>query len=180
MRIKVYHETVSTFETPARSILQVLRLTPRNFDGQHVASWRIDVDMDCRLEQGDDAFGNVTHTFSAEGPISRFAVLIEGEVETSDTAGLVRGARELFPPELFLRTTNLTHADAPVTALMQDATKEEPERLGKLHALMHACHDAVVFDPALADLPAAEALAKGKANGRSGLRHDDDMKIEPR
>src|SRR5262245_54931218 len=60
--------------------IQMLRLTPRNHDGQYVARWRIDVSTDCRLDQHEDAFGNITHVFTAEGPFTELAVAVEGEV----------------------------------------------------------------------------------------------------
>ena len=49
--------------------------------------------------------------FSAEGPFSELQVLVEGEVDTQDTAGVVKGAIERFPPSLYLRETLLTRAD---------------------------------------------------------------------
>ena len=81
MRIQISHETVYRYEEPARGVIQTLRLTPRNHDGQYVESWRIDVSENCQLAQHEDAFGNITHVFSAEGPLSELRVLVEGEVE---------------------------------------------------------------------------------------------------
>ena len=43
MRIQISHETVYRYEEPARSVIQTLRLTPRNHEGQYVENWRIDV-----------------------------------------------------------------------------------------------------------------------------------------
>ena len=60
----------------------------------------------------EDAFGNITHAFSASGRSRDCACQVEGEVETQDTNGVVRGAVERFPPSLFLRETALTDADA--------------------------------------------------------------------
>ena len=74
MRIRISHLTSYLYETPAGSVIQMLRLTPRNHDGQYVARWRIDVSTDCRLDQHEDAFGNITHVFTAEGPFSELAV----------------------------------------------------------------------------------------------------------
>ncbi len=87
MRICVAHETVYRYETPSSGVIQTLRLTPRNHTGQYVVDWRIDVSADCRLEPQEDAFGNLTHAFSASGPISDLRLMVEGEVETQDTAG---------------------------------------------------------------------------------------------
>ncbi len=108
MRLRISHLTTYRYATPAASVIQMLRLTPRNHDGQYVARWRIDVSTDCRLDQHEDAFGNITHAFTADGPFSELSVLVEGEVETRDTQGIVRGAVERFPPTLFLRETALT------------------------------------------------------------------------
>ena len=101
--------------------MQALRLTPRAFEAQHVAAWRIDVDMDCHLAASEDAFGNITHAFTAEGAVEHFRVLVEGEIETIDMAGVVRGAREPFPVELYLRPTDLTHAGESVGAFASKA-----------------------------------------------------------
>ena len=68
MRIRISHATSYRYDEPARGVIQTLRLTPRNHDGQYVVSWRIDVSENCQLDQHEDAFGNVTHVFTVEGP----------------------------------------------------------------------------------------------------------------
>src|SRR5262249_11973690 len=73
---RIAHLTIYRYEPPATSVIQMLRLTPRNHDGQYVARWRIDVSTDCRLDQHEDAFGNITHVFTAEGPFSELAVAV--------------------------------------------------------------------------------------------------------
>ena len=74
MRIRISHETVYRYEEPPRGVIQTLRLTPRNHDGQYVENWRIDVSENCQLDQHEDAFGNITHVFTAEGPLSELRV----------------------------------------------------------------------------------------------------------
>ena len=37
MRIRISHLTSYRYQTPATSVIQMLRLTPRNHDGQYVA-----------------------------------------------------------------------------------------------------------------------------------------------
>src|SRR3954463_5498325 len=108
MRIRVSHLTTYRYHTPAGSVIQVLRLTPRNHEGQYVSRWRIELSADCRLDQHEDAFGNISHAFTAEGPFSELTVLVDGEVETRDTQGVLRGTVERFPPSLYLRETTLT------------------------------------------------------------------------
>src|SRR6516165_7832441 len=107
MRLRILHLTSYCYDAPTASISQTLRLTPRNSDSQYVAQWRIDVSTDCWLHQHEDAFGNVTHAFTAEGPLQELTVAVEGEVETRDTQGIMRGTVERFPPSLYLRETAL-------------------------------------------------------------------------
>ena len=98
MRIRISHATTYRYDTPPTSVTQLLRLTPRNHDGQYVVDWRVDLSDDCQLHQHEDAFGNITHSFTAEGPFNELSVAVEGEVDTQDTHGVVRGTVERFPP----------------------------------------------------------------------------------
>src|SRR5258708_16367490 len=117
MRICVAHETVYRYDAPCTGVIQTVRLTPRNHAGQYVVNWRIDVSADCRLEPQEDAFGNIMHAFSiAAGPICELRLLVEGEVETPATAGVVRGAVERFPPRPFPGGPPLTHAGQSIPA----------------------------------------------------------------
>jgi transglutaminase-like putative cysteine protease len=162
MRIRVAHLTTYRYATPAGSVIQVLRLTPRNHDGQYVVRWRVDVSADCRLVQHEDAFGNITHTFTADGPFEDLKVLVEGEVETRDTQGLVRGAVERFPPSFYLRETPLTHLDEAIAgfaaAIRADAGGDT---LKLLHLVLERLHGTMVFDsgPTQTVTTAAEAFA---------------------
>ena len=108
MRIRIDYRTHYAYAAPAKSIIQILRLTPRPHEGQHVARWKLDMDADARLSRGEDALGNVTHTAFVAGPVSELEVAVSGEVETWETHGVVRGSVERFCPEVFLRTTHLT------------------------------------------------------------------------
>ena len=161
MRMRISHQTSYRYEPPATSVIQMLRLTPRNHDGQYVVRWRIDVSTDCRLDQHEDAFGNITHAFTADGPFSELAVQVEGEVETQDTQGVVRGAVERFPPSLFLRETALT---APTRiAAFAAACRDDADGkvLGLLHLMLERLHRDISFDtdPTHAATTAAEAFA---------------------
>src|SRR5947199_9183566 len=103
MLIHVLHSNNYRYDPPAKSVIQILHLTPRNHDGQFVNEWRIELSADCRLAQHQDAFGNCTHAFTADGPLAELTVQVEGDVETRDTQGIIRGAVERFPPSLYLR-----------------------------------------------------------------------------
>lgn len=161
MRIRINHETIYRYEMPAKSAIELLRLTPRNHDGQYVVRWRIDVSEDCRLEQHEDAFGNLTHTFTVDGPISELRIGVSGDVETQDTAGVVRGTLERFPPSLFLRQTGLTKPDGAIIAFADDGALAADAPLVRLHALQSRIHESFSFDadPTNTGTSAAEAFA---------------------
>ena len=97
MRIAIQHRTHYAYASPAKSVMQLLRLTPRNHDGQTVKRWRIDLNCDGTLKAGEDPYGNLTHTLALAGPISDLEITVEGEVETEDRHGIVRGSYERFP-----------------------------------------------------------------------------------
>ncbi len=162
MHIRISHLTRYRYGTPATSVIQILRLTPRNHDGQYVSRWRIDVSADCRLDAHEDAFGNITHSFTADGPFTELEVAVEGEVETRDTQGIVRGAVERFPPSLYLRETTLTHPDADIGALASAARADAgQDTLKLLHGLLERIHSEMVYDtdPTHVATTAAEAYA---------------------
>src|ERR1700676_4170736 len=148
MRLSISHKTTYHYEPPATRVIQILRLTPRNYDGQYVANWRIDVSADCRLDQHEDAFGNITHAFAADGPLPELSLLVEGEIETRDGQGVVRDAVEGFPPSLFLRETALTACDPDIAAFAAGLRKSDGnDPLKVLHRLLDRLHDVMERDP---------------------------------
>ncbi|MGH6769506.1 MAG: transglutaminase family protein [Xanthobacteraceae bacterium] len=161
MRIRISHKTAYRYDTPASGVIQVLRLTPRNHNGQYVARWRIDVSADCRLDEHEDAFGNLTYVFTADGPFNELVVSVDGEVETRNTEGIVRGAIERFPPSLFLRETPLTRPDEAIAQFAAAARNAAgADTLKLLHHMLADLHRAMVFDtdPTHPATTAAEAF----------------------
>jgi transglutaminase-like putative cysteine protease len=165
MRICLSHATTYHYDTPPSGVTQTLRLTPRNYDGQYVVAWRIDLSADCLLHQHEDAFGNITHAFTAEGPFSELSVAVEGEIETQDTHGIVNGTVERFPPSFYLRETQLTMPDAAITDFAETVRLDSgDDRLTQLHGLLTGLNDKMTFDtdPTHVATTAAEAFTLGR------------------
>jgi transglutaminase-like putative cysteine protease len=179
MRIQVSHSFVYRYDPPASGVIQVLRLTPRNFEGQYVVRWRIDVTPDVRLAAHEDAFGNLAHVFTADGPFEELKVEVDGQVETQNMDGIVRGTVERFPPGLFLRQTALTEADSAICEFAQSIRAVSGgEILAELHGLLDRLNqelaqntdnagDATAQDT---DCSAAQAFAQ-KLSRPSDLAH---------
>ena len=163
MRIRVRHATTYVYDEPAYGVIQALRVSPSNHDGQQVLSWRVDVNVDGFLRESRDAFGNILHLFYAEGAVNQLTVRVTGEVEVRETAGVVRGALEPFPPSVFLRPTALTEADAVLGQWADSIQAEDP--LARLHALMAALHQRMDFNTATTGVETNAATAFSQGHG---------------
>ncbi len=161
MRICISHKTHYRYERPVKALTQVLRLPPRGHDGQHVRKWRIEPSVDGRLRPREDAFGNVVHTFSADEPVEEMTVCVTGEVETHETAGVIRGTVERLPDPLYLRDTDLTAPNEDIHAFAHEVATGSRDPLATLHNLLEGLHRQVAFDtaPTQVTTTAAEAFA---------------------
>jgi transglutaminase-like putative cysteine protease len=173
VRLRIAHSSVYRYDPPTAGVIQVLRLTPRNHDGQYVQRWHIDVVPDARLAAHEDAFGNITHVFTADGPLEELRVDVDGEVETQSADGVVRGTVERFPPSLFLRDTALTQADGAIRDFAQKIRDSSGGAvLAELHGLLDGLFEDIAGDVATSPAPAnaTEAFAR-KRGAPKDLAH---------
>lgn len=164
MRLLIRHETRYRYDTPVARTVQALRLTPRAHDGQEVLRWRVVPPAGANLAPGEDAYGNAVDMLTLERPHDALTLLVEGEVVTRDTSGVVSGTPEPFSPTFYLRPSPLAGTDAALRELAEAAAATAaPEPLALAHALMLAVRDRIAFQPGLtnAATTAAEALAAG-------------------
>lgn len=164
MRVRIRHEITQRFEPGSRNLSVNVRLTPRSHEGQFIQRWTLDLNSDCRLHPQEDAFGNLCHAFTVDGPTDHVTVIAEGEVETLDTTGIVRGTVEPFPPSLYLRETDFAHPAPAVIAFAEAVEGPPTDPLAWLHTLMAQLHGAVKEPeeaPPGPPISAQEALAVG-------------------
>jgi transglutaminase-like putative cysteine protease len=165
MRIRVFHETNYTYEQPARGLIQVLRMRPRDHDGQYVRRWRIEPSVDGRVSEREDGFGNVVHWFTADEPAEALTIRVTGEVDTIEMHGIVRGTVERLPDVFYLRDSDLALANDGIQAFAREiAAAGDPAPLPCLHRLLAAVGERVAFEPgpASASTNAAQAFAQEK------------------
>ncbi len=162
MRIRIDHSTTYSYDRAARFIIQTLRLTPRTTEGQTVRDWRIETDVDARLRESEDAFGNIVHALYTETPTNSLTVRVTGEVTTVDTAGVVRAGREQLSPIVYLRETPLTKPDKLIAVFASEFKAYPP--LERMHRLMAAINGSVAFEVGVTTPThtAAEVLALGR------------------
>jgi transglutaminase-like putative cysteine protease len=145
MRIRVDYSTIYEYAQAASDVLQLLRVQPAGHDGQHIVHWRIDSEVDGHLKRGEDAFGNITHMFYPDGPVQRLAIHVTGEVDTSDSHGVLSGTHERLPASVFLRQTDLTRPDEALMALARQIDADDA--LASCHRLTGLLFEQMAFDP---------------------------------
>ena len=160
MRLAISHETVYRYDHPVKRSTQYLRLTPTDSAGQRVLRWVLS--LPGRASRGKDAYGNVMHVLSMDRPHSEIRLRAEGLVDTVD--GPPRpDPQDAFPPELFLRDSALTRADAALRAFAQaHAGGVAADTRDGLLALMQALGVQMPYTPGFTDAatPAAEAFER--------------------
>jgi transglutaminase-like putative cysteine protease len=162
MRLRVRHQTAYHYDTPIAAAIQTLRLTPRSYDGLTVVRWKVRSETRRELPSFVDGYGNLTHCHSVNQPHSSAAIFVEGEVETTNTHGVVRGTIERFPPSFYLRETPLTAAHPEIAALA-NAIHRNGSPLKWLHKLLNVVRDRVDYRIGTTDsaTTAVEALTAG-------------------
>ena len=85
MRIGILHETWYHYDTPAKGVIQTLRLTPRNHDGQYVINWRVEVSEEALKKQ------ELIETAAAREPRHRSRVAFLEDYDIALAKELVQG-----------------------------------------------------------------------------------------
>ncbi|HUZ71926.1 MAG TPA: transglutaminase family protein [Stellaceae bacterium] len=137
MRLTVRHETVYRYSEAVAYAIQTLRLTPRPHDGLAVLRWSVAAETPKPLPEFVDGFGNLVHCHATNRPHISATVLVDGEVETRDTYGVVSGAPEPLPPLFYLNHTPLTAASTAIAALEHEGARGA-DPLARMTALMDA------------------------------------------
>jgi transglutaminase-like putative cysteine protease len=163
MRLKIKHQTSYTYDAAPSYLIQRLHLQPAAFATQKILSWNIAA---AGIESGlsyVDGFGNTVHVITAQAQVGEASIVAEGEVETQDSAGVVRGLRSSAPDAVFLRETPLTTSSE---ALKEFASgfSGSANALQRAHAIMAGVQGKVVYETGTSHsyTTAAEAFAEGR------------------
>jgi len=144
MRIRVDYTTIYDYASLASDVVQLLRVEPRETASQHIVNWRLDTDTDGHLRRGEDVFGNITHMFYADMPITRLSLHVSGEVDTEETHGLINGGVENLPDQIWQRTTPLSRPDPELLDFARSCARENP--LDTCHQINSSLFEMMRFD----------------------------------
>jgi transglutaminase-like putative cysteine protease len=146
MRLTVRHATTYVYDPPADRCALRLRLYPPSFDGQRVLGWTVSVNGSGIAPLVTTATGDKESVWTCSGADERVEIIAEGEIETKDAAGVVRGLKDGARPAVFLRSTPLTQADKAIERLA--AAISGGSVLERMHSLNAAVREAIDYKPA--------------------------------
>ncbi|CAA7615976.1 transglutaminase family protein [Magnetospirillum sp. UT-4] len=162
MRLSIEHQTDYGYSAPTVYSIQYVRLSPREESIQRTLSWRLDTPG--QATPWRDGFGNLVHVVVQTRRHDALHIHVSGEVETTETHGIVPETGGGLPPGAFLRETPLTMVDDTIRdfASRFEAFRARG-RLPALHALMAGISEAVAYVPGDTHVHScgSEALAQG-------------------
>ena len=144
MRLRIHHTTRYSFQEPVTFALQQVRKTPKTSHQQRVHSWKTSVHGGCKELSFEDHHHNVTDLISFDNSVSALELVCEGEVELSDTHGVVGRHRGPAPLWLYRKSTPLTEARAGVRELVRGI--DTANMLDALHSLSERIRAAVSYE----------------------------------
>ena len=164
MRLSIVHRTAYQYDAAVSFGIQYLRLTPYANASQRVVRWGIEAPG--TLTRWIDAFGNQCDTLIFDGPGDRIEISAAGEVETTDTKGVLPDEQGSVPVETYLRPTPLTAADEAVADFAVPFAKAASgDRLDAVHRISTAIRDRIEYREGTTDVQSSAAAALGNGVG---------------
>lgn len=163
MLLQISHESTYHYDEPMPFGLQQIRLTPVSQAGQEVLHWQTSVEGATKEVEFTDHHHNFVELFSFIEGDTTVHIRSSGEVDTSDTGGVLPGSAELCPVWLFQRNTELTHAGPLVGELTERFAKHSGSAVDQMHELSHQIREVVDYrsGDTHASSTAEQALALG-------------------
>ncbi len=158
MRLKVRHTTSYLYNAPVNYGLQQVRLTPKQRQGQKILTWSVVVEGGHKELEFTDQHANLVELISINPGGERIDILVTGEVETSDSAGVVGRHQGFMPLWMFKRPTALTTPGPKVRALLKELGSDFENDLAAAHALSALIVEHVPY-------------ASGKTDAGTGAEH---------
>jgi len=161
MLISVRHKTVYGYDPAPGAVSLRLRLFPPATSAQTAEPWTVTVNGDPVTPLVTEATGDRMALWQHHGKTERVEIVAEGQVATTDTAGVLGLRADTAPPGVYLRQTALTEADKAIWELA--SAVEGDDRLSRMHALSALIYKAISYrtGATMATTTAAEAAALG-------------------
>jgi len=135
MRLHINHNTSYQYDAPVDYGLQQLRLTPKNRNGQKVVSWNINIEGGKKELSYSDHHANIVDLVSLSPGQDQIVIHCSGEVDITETSGIIGQHRGFMPLWAFRQTTPLTQPGPKVQALLEELGTDFDSDITRGHAL---------------------------------------------
>lgn len=146
MRLSIEHLTRYVYNEPVPYALLELRLIPASDRRQTVVRWDLQIEGGLKEAEFDDQHGNRVTLVSLAAGVQAVTVRCDGEVDTTDLAGVMGPHTGYAPLWYFRRTTDLTRPGTHVRQLVRSLPPESEGDIPRLHALMARTSELVRYE----------------------------------
>jgi transglutaminase-like putative cysteine protease len=146
MLLKIKHRSHYRFDRPVPYGLQRLRLIPKENAAQSVLRWDMAIEGGKVEAAYTDLHNNQVWLVSIDADSREIAITSDGEVKTTDTAGVLGRHGGHVPLWYFQRPTALTKASPEIQALARSVDGADQVPLAMLHRLSANVLKAVHYD----------------------------------
>lgn len=162
MFLTINHTTRYRFDAPVVYGLQQLRKTPKSSYNQKVISWETRIVGGRKEVVFEDHHRNTTELISFEPETVEMSVICEGEVEITDTNGILGVHVGKSPLWLYEKSTPRTEAGQGARALIKGIPRDRTVQ--RLHDLSERIRSEVAYtlNASEPDWSAEDALEAGK------------------
>jgi transglutaminase-like putative cysteine protease len=163
MRLTVKHKTSYLYNAPVNYGLQQVRLTPKQRQGQNILRWDVVIEGGRKELEFTDQHANHVELVSIDPGGEQIIIHVTGEVETSDTAGVVGRHHGYMPLWMFKRPTLLTTPGSKIRALTKELGTDFDNDIARAHALsaLIVSHVPYVTGKTDAETGAEQAITQG-------------------
>jgi transglutaminase-like putative cysteine protease len=163
MILQVNHVTTYQYDGPVEYGLQQVRLTPKAREGQKVTRWDIEIVGGKKELSFSDHHANIVDLVSISSGGDGIVIRCSGEVEVTETSGVIGQHRGFMPLWAFLQTTSLTQPGVKVQALIEELGTDFASDIERGHALSALIikHMTYEIGRTNADTSAEQALEAG-------------------
>lgn len=163
MLLSIEHTSRYEYSQPASHGLLRIRLKPKSTHGQNIRDWAMELDGAKVETRYEDQHNNAVVLASVEPGTETVVVTCRGIVETADTSGIIGQHAGHMPLWAFAKRTPLTRQGAQIRKLASAFDRNDPDKLGMLHALSRRVLEAVTYEIGRTDsgTTAEQALQAG-------------------
>lgn len=169
MRLKINHTTTYKYDAPVDYGLQQVRLTPKERAGQQTIYWDLTVEGGKKELAFTDQHSNHVDLISISPGDDQIIIHCKGEIEVSETTGVVGQHKGFMALWNFQQETALTTSGAKVAALIAELGSDFSDDISKAHALSALIVEHV---PYLIGKTDAETTAEGALILAGGVCQD--------